>query len=138
MSDEHHPIDVSTCGTKRSQFLLLVDFMGRDFVREDILRRGLLPQYRWDHNGNRTTASQTDIGEFAELFVDEDALNQEIYGCTNGGLIKKVTLEDETQCYTLTGGFESCGRYRKSRQLWIALLTFVAYIYPRDHALEQS
>ncbi|KAJ9481585.1 hypothetical protein VN97_g11886 [Penicillium thymicola] len=112
--------------------------MGRDCVREDILRRGLLPQQRWDRNGDRTTASRTDIMEFEELFANDDTFDQEIHSCTNDGLIKSFTLEDGTQCYTLKGGLESCLRHYYSRQLWVALFAFAAYIYPRDHALEQS
>ncbi|KAJ6003591.1 hypothetical protein N7522_006283 [Penicillium canescens] len=138
--DARQPINVGslTRSTRRSQFLVLMHFMGRICIRKDILWRGLLPQHRWDRNGNRTTASRTDITEFAELFANEDTLDQEIHGCANDGLIKEFTLEDGTQCYTLKGGLESCQRYDYSRQLWVAIFAFAAYIYPRDDMLEQS
>jgi hypothetical protein len=138
--DAYQQIDIGTVtwSTRRRQFLVLVHFMGRDCVREDILRRGLLPQHRWARNGDRTIASRTDIMEFEELFASDDTFDQEIHSCTNNGLIKGFTLEDGTQCYTLKGGLESCLRNYYSPQLWVTLFAFAAYIYPRDHALEQS
>lgn len=76
--------------------------------------------------------------EFNELFANDDTLDQEIHNCTKDGLIKKSTLEDGTQCYTLKGGLDSCLRHYYTHQLWVALFALAAYIYPRDHALEQS
>lgn len=132
----HQPIDVGSLDTRR-QFLALVHLMGRNGIREDLLRRGLLPQYRWGRNGNPTIASRTDMMEFAELFASDDTFTQELHRCANGGLVRVHTLEDGAQRYKLTDGLESSLSHH-SPQLWVGLFAFTAYIYPRDDALERS
>lgn len=123
--------------TRRRQLLVLLHFMGGSCSRRDILRRGLLPQGRWGQDGSRTIASPTEMMDFVELFANEFSLDQEIHGCAYDGLIEELTQKDGTCCYTLKSGLEGYLRLY-SRQLWVALLAFVAYIYPRHDALEQS
>ncbi|KAJ5808874.1 hypothetical protein N7474_010143 [Penicillium riverlandense] len=68
----------------------------------------------------------------------DDTFDQEIHACANDGQVKGLTLEDGTQCYALKKELESRLRCFYSRQLWVALFAFAAYIYPRDDTLDQS
>ncbi|KAI9035053.1 tetratricopeptide repeat protein [Aspergillus affinis] len=135
----YRPIDVGslTWSSTRRQLLVLVHIMGRNGIREDLLRRGLLPQYRWGRNGNPTIAPRTDMMEFAELFASDDTFTQELHRCVNGRLVRVHTLEDGAQRYKLTDGLESSLPHHLP-QLWVDLFAFTAYIYPRDDALERS
>lgn len=102
----------------------------------DLLLLGLLPQKRWDSQGNLNETAMHNaelIGPIAILFSSQQWLDRTIRSCTDQGTIVESMAENGSMSYSISD--QSAAQIdRQSDQhqaIYLTHLTFIAYILPR-------
>lgn len=121
---------------------VLLYSLGCSYIRQDILFRGLMPQRRWNADGNvhEIFLHHSGVNEkISHLFSSQPVLEQALNYHFEAGLITRFVSADGSVAYSLSDHLHhQISQFFGNKDPDLFGLIFTTHIYPRDENLEPS